>query len=416
MPTTKLTTKRAVDALPYPAKGQLLYWDTDLRGFGVVVGVRNKSFVVQRDVKGRSRRITIGRYGEGGISLHAARKQAEQLAGEMRGGIDPVEEERKVTADGMTLREAWGLYEAHLATKERSPRTRDGYWKSLERYCKDWLDRPLVEITTNLTHSRHIKIGDKHGKYAANGTMRALRAIWRRAKRQHKELPESPTGNVDFYKEKPRDAVVKVEDLPSWWMAVKKIENPVRRDFFIWLLFTGCRRGESETLRWEQVDFKARSVHFPVTKTDSFDLPLSDFLVNLLKARRDCESTRAIFGDDNPWVFPAFGKTGHVTEPKLHEKEAKLFPYPWSPHTLRHSYISISENKISMPSTHSRLLTNHAVPKSRDAHVGYIHPDLEDLRKSQTMMSKFLLGKIKPKAKKEKPRDNVVYLKKSAKK
>jgi hypothetical protein len=50
-----------------------------------------------------------------------------------------------------------------------------------------------------------------------------------------------------------------------------------------------------------------------------------------------------------------------------------------------------------MPSIHSRLLSNHTVPKSRDAHLGYIHPDLEDLRRSQEMMSAFLSKAIKRK-------------------
>ena len=34
----------------------------------------------------------------------------------------------------------------------------------------------------------------------ANGVMRVLRLIWRRVRRQHPELPEAPTMNVDFYR------------------------------------------------------------------------------------------------------------------------------------------------------------------------------------------------------------------------
>ena len=391
----KLTTKGAVDKLPHPEKGQAVYWDTNLRGFGVVVGVRNKTFVVQRDVKGTSRRISIGRYGD--ISLHAARKRAEQLAGEMRGGTDPVEQKRKATADNMTLREAWALYETHLAAKERSPRTGAGYWQSIQRYCSDWLDRPLFEITRTAARERHIHIGKNNGKYAANGTMRALRAIWRRAGKEHEGLSAPPTVNVDFFVEKPREAVV--EDLAAWWRGVQAIGNPIRRDLFIFLLFSGCRSGEAKTLRWEQVDLKAGRVHFPVTKTDSFDLPLSNFLVDLLKARRACEATRVVFGEDCPWVFPALSKTGHVVEVKLSAAEMKLFAAPWTPHTLRHTWISISENKVALPPAHSRLLANHAVPKGGDAHKDYNHPDFSDLRKSQQMMTNYLKRKVQPRPK-----------------
>jgi integrase len=382
-----------------------------LRGFGVLVGKRSKTFVLQRDVKGTSRRITIGRYGEGGISLHLARKQAEQLGGTMRGGTDPVIEARAATGDNITLREAWALYEGHLAAKERSPVTHDGYWMLLKTHCADWLDRPLVEITPEAAQARHVQIGKKRGKYAANGVMRALRAIWRRALRQHPGLGLPPTVNVDFYTEKPRTAVVK--DLATWWRGVQAVENPIRRDLFIFLLFTGCRSTETKTMRWEQVDLDDRVIHFPVTKTDSFDLPLSSFLVGLLKARRDDKVTRAIFGNDCPWVFPAHSDTGHVKEAKLGAAERAAFADGWTPHVLRHTWITASNNKVKLPPLHSRLLANHAVPKSGDAHTGYIHPDVTDLRKSQEKMSKFLLAAIHPKPKpkratRAKPAGNVV--------
>jgi cellulase/cellobiase CelA1 len=49
-------TKRAVERLPAPDPSgkQTLHWDTELRGFGVLVsGTTNgKSYVVQRDVNG----------------------------------------------------------------------------------------------------------------------------------------------------------------------------------------------------------------------------------------------------------------------------------------------------------------------------------------------------------------------------
>ena len=70
----------------------------------------------------------------------------------------------------------------------------------------------------------------------ANGTMRVLRLIWRRVRRQHHELPESPTANVDFYPETGRTNVIK--DWPAWWSGIQQIANPVRRDFYIWLAFS----------------------------------------------------------------------------------------------------------------------------------------------------------------------------------
>jgi len=42
---------------------QKLYFDKELKGFGLCVGQKAKTFFAQRAVKGRAVRVTIGRYG-----------------------------------------------------------------------------------------------------------------------------------------------------------------------------------------------------------------------------------------------------------------------------------------------------------------------------------------------------------------
>jgi integrase len=392
MPKAKLTTKAAVEELPNPKQGQPIYWCTDLRGFGVRVGARDKTFVLERRVNNVSRRMTLGKYGT--VSLQRARQDAEKLIGEMTKGIDPVIRKREETAGGMTLRQAWGLYQKHMDAKGRSEVTRDGYQAKIDCHLSDWLDRPLASISRQETSERHREIG-KTAKYSANGVMRVLRAIWRRARRQFPELPEPPTMNVDFFGEKRRTAVV--TDLAAWWKGVQRIESPVRRDFYIWLAFTGCRSGETSTMRWDQIDLKNGIVRYPITKTEEFDLPLSDFLIDLLKRRKDCKETIKLFGKDCPWVFPSVdAKNGHLAEPKLNRGEKALFTEKWSPHTLRHSWITASKNKAKIPDAHSSMLTNHKIRFSinGDVHEGYNHPDLDDLRKSQQAMTDYILTKI----------------------
>jgi integrase len=410
VPQAKLTTKLAVDELPNPKKGQPIYWCTELRGFGVRTGARDKTFILERRINNISRRITLGKYGA--ISLQKARREAEKLIGEMTNGIDPVIRKREETAGGMTLRQAWALYQKHMDAKDRSEVTRQGYQAKIDCHLSDWLDRPLSSITRQETNERHSAIG-KNAKYSANGTMRILRAIWRRARRQFPELPEPPTMNVDFFGEKRRTAVV--TDLAAWWKGVQRIESPVRRDFYIWLIFTGCRSGETSSMRWDQIDLKRGIVRYPITKTEEFDLPLSDFLIALLKNRKNCKETITLFGMDCPWVFPSVdAEDGHLAEPKLNRGEKVLFAERWSPHTLRHSWITASKNKFKIPDAHSSMLTNHKIRFSinGDVHEGYNHPDIDDLRRSQQKMTDYLLSKInltlgKSKKTKGKQRDTV---------
>jgi integrase len=401
MPMAKLTTKRAVDDLPRPEEGQVLYWCTEMRGFGVRVGARDKTFIVQRHVDGKDRRITLGRYGE--ISLQKARQDAEQLNGEMTSGSDPVARKRDQTAGGLTLRQAWELHQQAMKAKNGSPATKADYEFKLNCHMSDWLDRPLVMITRQIARQRHTKIGENNGPYMANGVMRVLRAIWRRARREHPELPESPTANIDFYPEQGRTTVI--TDWPAWWGGIQQIVSPVRRDFYIWLAFSGCRAGETMSMAVENIDLKKGVVRYPITKTKAFEMPLSDFQVQLLERRIDQNAEE--FGADCPWVFPSVtSESGHLEEEKLIASEPKLFTQHWSPHTLRHSYITVAEEKVKISDAHQRALTNHKSRRSNngDAHAGYIHPDLDDLRVSQQRMTDYLLTQVEPAPRKRKKR------------
>ena len=130
----------------------------------------------------------------------------------------------------------------------------------------DWLDLPLVAITREVCRKRHTKIGEENGTYMANGTMRVLRAIWRRARRQHPELPEPPTANVDFYPE--TGGPPSSPTGPHGGSGIQQIANPVRRDFYIWLAFSGCRAGETMSMEVKNIDLEHGIAKYPITKTD----------------------------------------------------------------------------------------------------------------------------------------------------
>ena len=85
-------TKRAVDDLVPPEKGQVFLWDSELRGFGVrTIPSGLKTFILQyRNAEGRGRRIVLGRFGI--LTVETARAQAKIKLGAIAAGVDPAEE------------------------------------------------------------------------------------------------------------------------------------------------------------------------------------------------------------------------------------------------------------------------------------------------------------------------------------
>ena len=143
------------------------------------------------------------------------------------------------------------------------------------------------------------------------------------------------------------------------------------RDFLLIALFTGMRRAEIASLRWEYVDLEARALHIPKTKNgDPLDLPLSDFLVGILRARK--EEVGA-----SPWVFPSNGRTGHLVETKkFTARVAERSGVPFTLHDLRRTFITIAES-LDIPHYALKRLLNH---RAGDVTAGYIVIDVERLR------------------------------------
>src|SRR5215217_2904117 len=84
-------TKRAVDATRADPARDVVVWDVDLPGFGLRVKPSGaKSFLVQyRNRTGRSRRLTVGRYGV--LTPDQARAEARDLLARVARGEDPAE-------------------------------------------------------------------------------------------------------------------------------------------------------------------------------------------------------------------------------------------------------------------------------------------------------------------------------------
>jgi integrase len=189
---------------------------------------------------------------------------------------------------------------------------------------------------------------------------------------------------VNWNRENRRTTRVPAAGLKGWHDQVQKLKNSVRRDYLLFVLFSGLRKENAAEPRWEHVDWERRALHVPHPKSQRpFDLPLSDYLVALLR-RREKENRKLAPG--SPWVFPAARGGGHLAEVRIEggavrarrAKAGGTAERRYTPHDLRRTFISVAES-LGISREARQLLANHATPKS-DVHGGYVVPELEELR------------------------------------
>jgi integrase len=341
---SKLTETFARKA-PHPATGTRKYWDSEIKGLGLFIGKKAKTWYFQRDVGGQTRRILIGRFPE--ISSAAARQAAQSLALDMSRGVGKIYQ-----AGAPTLKAA---IEAYLARpKLRSERGKVNLRGQLHNHLRDWLRLPLDQITKSMVVARHAEL---HAiPSGANHALRQLRSVWNHARRTH-DLPETPTLAIEWYPEEPDGRVI--EDLVEWNRCVRELENPIHSTYYRLLLFTGFRRSEALTLRWQNVH--PDRIHLPITKNGRpFDLPIVDIHHEIL------EPVRSL---GREWVFPApKSRSGHLECPVR---------IAWSPHAHRRTFATVAMEAGILEEIVGRLL-NHT-PLSITGQR-YARPSLDALR------------------------------------
>lgn len=388
-------TKTVIDKLPIPIAAssrqtaQKRYYDEAMKGFGVrVTSGGTKAFFVEKLVGKKLCRITIGRYPT--LTAEMARRKAQGLLGQIAMGIDPLAEKRASQAQAVTLKEVYEDYKK--ARKNLKPNTLYNYERVLNGPFNSWKNKPLLSITKDKISKHHEQIGRYHGEAFANLAMRVLRALFNFASGQYEDaqgkslILENPVKRLSqsraWYRIERRQTYIKSHELSPWYQSVKKLENTTLKDYLIVLLFTGLRRQEAATLKWEQIDLQNKTLTVIDTKNhDTHTLPLSDYLYELFAARYQNKT--------NEYVFPGSGAGGYIIEPrKQMNKVIKETSISFTCHDLRRTFITIAES-LDIPAYALKRLLNHKM--NGDVTAGYIMTDVERLRKPMQQVTNYLL-------------------------
>ncbi len=399
--TTKLTKAR-IEKFPAPDPDgiQRVYWDADLKGFGLLCSAKTsaKAFVVQRENPAKIPRRVIQRLDllPPDYLLDDVRAKAREWLMLIGEGVDP--SHKKTSGQIHTLGDALNSYlERRKGLRESTVRE---YRRAVDMYFLSWRDKPLRLITREMVETRHdeitaeVKARGQTGHATANSAVRALRLIWNHACDRDDTLPANPVRmRGQWHPEKRRDGRIKDSELPAFWKGIEGLPNSIHRDYLKVILLTGLRRAEAASLRWAEVDLEEKIIRLSGERTKAhraLHLPMSNILHDVFVARRSV-------GLDGPFVFPSNGKSGHLEEPRFAmEQIAKTTGIRANIHDLRRTYVSVAENcQISLYSL--KRLVNHA---TNDVTSGYVVMEADQFRQAaQTVADRFkvLIG-IEPPA------------------
>lgn len=389
---------KMIGRLAQADKGQYVVRDADLKGFFLVVGTRRKTFTVQGEYwengKRHSKKVALGTTAV--LTTREARVKAKDALARIARGEYAAEAAaaRASKTDKpaeVTLRSAWARYRVSLERKDRSPATIAGYRDHVERLFKDWLDLPLMTLGENprMVSDRHDQLTENSGPFAANGSMRTLRAIYNHARRSARELPaDNPTLAVDWNRERRRDTAMGAFDLPAWIDEAGRLRHAIRREFHLFTLLSGSRPGALRQAEVSHFDVRRRVLHVPRPKGGAkraFDIPLSRpmicCLVRAMRASRMLHSEEA-----ERWIFAADSEEGHLMEHK--ETRERLSKYG---NDLRQSYRTLGQ-AAGLSEIDMHLLMNHRLP---GVNAGYITRDKlmsDHLRTAQQRLSDYIVA------------------------
>ena len=379
-------TKTIVESLPFTSGGQVLYCDSELPGFWLLVGKTSKTYLAKGRVNRRDIRCTIGKHGV--FTTEEARRDARLILADMARGIDPNAIKEEKARRRLTFGDAFKKF---LEIKQDlCLGTVADYNRAVDSYLEDWKNKPLDQITKELVIQRNSYIRQNHGGAIANKVMRVLSSVYNTATLFDDNLPENPVIRLSranlWYKSKPRDGYIKEYQMQAWYKAVAQQPNTTIRDYLLLLLFTGLRKSEGAQLKWDCVDFEGETLTIMITKNKrKHVLPLCSFTKQLLLDRYHCRQNEV-------FVFPSKGKRGHLVEPKkVLQKITKDTGIKFTLHDLRRTFITTAES-LELSSYALKYMLNHLT--GTDVTGRYIIRGVERVRDPMNRTSRKLLEMI----------------------
>jgi integrase len=289
-------TATTIRTLTLPAgMGDKTYFDDDLPGFGLRLRAGGAArYVVQYDLGGKSKRVTLGTTAL--LAVSTARARAKDLLASVRLGGDPASEKREARAKAT---ETFGAMLPRYLAKQRSER-RPRSFQELERhlckYAKPLHPRAVTSIDRRALSGLIANIAEKSGPAAAICAHGSLSGYFTWLAREG-VIEQNPVAYTNKPEARPaRDRLITDVELRTIWAA---LDDSDYSDIVRLMIYTAARKSEIGNLRWDEIDFDEAVIEIPASRMKNnkpHRIPLSEPALAILRLRRERNGREHVFG------------------------------------------------------------------------------------------------------------------------
>ena len=361
-------TKRSIDALQAPAKGEVVLWDGSLKGFGLRVRPSGeKTFITCYRPNGGGRgqpyrKFVIGSYGSP-WTPEQARKKAEAVLLEVRNGGDPAAVKRELRSAETVADLAERFLSDHVEAKRKS-RTAAEYKRLIYKNILPEIGSvPIHQLSPKQVDRLHQRM--KGTPYQANRVLAVLGSMLTKAEGWGlRPLNTNPCARIERFPEKARERMLSASELAALSVAIDEYPSPIVRAALKLLVFSGARLREILTLKWTMVNFERGEARLQDSKTGQKTIHLPPPAIAILS-----ELPREA---GNPYVLPGQKANSHLVnlEKPWRAIRAKAGLDDVRLHDLRHGFASIAVSSgMALPIIGKLLGHTQSATTQRYAHI-----------------------------------------------
>ena len=346
----------------------MLYWDSVISGLFLKVTPKGKKsfYLYYRNSNNQQRKPKIGDYPS--ITIDNARTKAQQWKSDILNGKDP-SIEKQSHKEAMLISQVCERYIIEHALPYKKPSSIRDDKAMIKNYINPILGKKRVDFVTREDIAKlHHSLKDR--PYQANHVRALLSKLFNLCELWGlREQGTNPTIHVKKFKEYKRERYLSSDELQRLSDTLHKchihqLEMQSAIDCIRLLIFTGCRLGEIQTLRWQDVNVEQQRLELSDSKAGAKFVYLTAPALSILN---DIERK-----NNNPYVIIGRKEGTHLQDiQKIWQRiRKKAYLEDVRIHDLRHSFASVGAGLgLSLPMIGKLLGHTQATTTARYAHL-----------------------------------------------